>query len=448
MLTWSQAEKKRTMQRRSSVGVLLFILILDLMGFTLIFPLVPDLLTFYVHSSHHAIDAYLPGVIDWLLQFAPGIGTTEEREIILLGGILASLYALLQFFLAPFWGRLSDRIGRRPVLLMTSLGLGMAYLIWGFSTTFTLFLASRILAGIMAGNMGVATAAMADLSTEEGRTRSMGLVGAAFGVGFIVGPALGGLLSTYDMSTVPGSFHPFSAAAFVSVALSLLSALLNYFFLTETLPAEMRSKQPFRVDYPFRVLSELKEPVFRRMMALNFAFMFLFTSFEFTVTFFYKIDFGLAPAKIGLVFFYMGLLLAFGQGYLVRRLSGRISDRAMILAGVLLIASGLPLLALSAPSVKYSLLALAPVAIGSSLLQPAMAGLASRSISADRQGLAMGSFRSMGSLARGVGPIFGSYVYGSMGITVTYVMIGVLLLVSFVAGAGTLRSAQKAASNT
>jgi predicted MFS family arabinose efflux permease len=196
------------------------------------------------------------------------------------------------------------------------------------------------------------------------------------------------------------------------------------------------------------VLSELKEPTFRRMLALNFAFMFLFTSFEFTVTFFYKIDFGLMPSQIGLVFFYLGLLLALGQGVLVRRLSGKISEQSMIVAGVILIAFALPLLALSSPSVPLSLLALAPVAIGSSLLQPAMAGLASRSISADRQGLAMGSFRSMGSLARGVGPVFGSYVYGSMGITVTYIVIGALLLVSFAVGAGTLRTAQSEASRT
>ncbi len=436
------------MQRRSSVGVLLFILILDLMGFTLIFPLVPDLLAFYVHSTPHAIDSYLPSLIQTLLQFAPGIGTGEEREIILLGGILASVYALLQFFLSPFWGRLSDRIGRRPVLLLTSSGLAFAYLLWGFSTTFTLFLISRVVAGVMAGNLGVATAAMADLSTEEGRTKSMGLVGAAFGVGFIVGPALGGALSKLDLSGLPFAYHPFSAAAFVSVALSLLSAVLNYFFLQETLPEHLRSKGPLRIEYPFRVLSELKEPTFRRMLALNFAFMFLFTSFEFTVTFFYKIDFGLIPSQIGLVFFYLGLLLALGQGVLVRRLSGIISEQRMIVAGVILIAFALPLLALSSPSVPLSLLALAPVAIGSSLLQPAMAGLASRSISADRQGLAMGSFRSMGSLARGVGPIFGSYVYGSVGITVTYIVIGALLLVSFAVGAGTLRQAQSEASRT
>jgi MFS family permease len=434
------------MDRRA--GVLLFILVLDLMGFTLIFPLVPDLLAYYVHSPLQPIDSYLPVLIQTLMQFAPDIGAGSESEIVMLGGILASVYGLLQFFLSPFWGRLSDRIGRRPVLLFTSIGMALAYLLWVFSSSFTLFLLSRIMAGMMAGNLGVATAAMADLSTEEGRTKSMGLVGAAFGVGFIAGPAIGGAISRLDTAGLPLHYHPFSAAALLSVFLSVLSAVLNYFFLKETLPAEHRIHGAFRLEYPFRVLSELKETVFRRMLLLNFVFMFLFTSFEFTVTFFYSIDFGLMPSQIGLVFFYLGFLLVFGQGFLIRKLSGRVSELRMIIAGVLLIAFFLPLLALSAPYVPLSLLALAPVAIGSSLLQPAMAGLASRSITAERQGLAMGSFRSMGSLARGIAPIFGSYLYGSMGIAITYSVIGALMLITFVIGTGTLRMAQSEASRT
>lgn len=423
------------MQNRRSIAVLLFILVLDLMGFTLIFPLVPDLLSYYVHTtSLHSMDSYLPQFIDFLLIIAPTIGSGEEREIIILGGVLGSSYALLQFLFAPFWGRLSDRIGRRPVLLITSIGLGAAYLFWAFSTSFTFFLLSRIIAGIMAGNLGIATAAMADTSSKEGRTKSMGLVGAAFGVGFIIGPAIGGALSTIDLSSLSNlsiPHHPFSAAAFVSVGLSILSAVLNYFFLIETLPKEKRSQDKLRFQMPFKVFTELKDAQFRRMLVLNFGFMFLFTAFEFTVTFFYKIDFGLPPSKIGLIFLYLGLLLAFGQGFLVRRLSKSMSEMSMIIVGFISLAIGLTFLAFSAPNVMDSLFALAPIALGSSLLQPSMAGLASRSISAEKQGLAMSSFRSMGSLARGVGPIFGSYIYSLLGIKITYISIAVLIVFLF-----------------
>ena len=431
------------MRKRRSISVLLFILILDLMGFSLIFPLVPDLLSFYVGSDYHSLDRYLPHFLDWLLQVAPAIGNSEERDIILLGGVLAALYSLLQFACSPFWGRLSDRLGRRPVLLLTSLGLALGYLIWGASSTFTMFLVSRVVAGMMAGNLGVATAAMADISTQEGRTKSMGLVGAAFGVGFIVGPALGGALSKVVISSDSLHLNPFAAAAFASMALSLLSATLNFFYLQETLPTELRQKTKFRFEHPFQALKKLDQPLFRRMLLLNFVFMFLFTSFEFTMTFFYKIDFGLSPARIGIIFVYLGVLLAFGQGYLVRRLSAVWSEKTMILWGIVLLAIGLPFLALSSPSVPWSLVALAPVSIGSSLMQPSMTGLASRLVSADIQGLAMSTFRSMGSLARGVGPVFGAYIYGSMGITFTYFTLSVLLILSFLAGLVTLVAAQR-----
>lgn len=421
------------MQKKAGVAVLLFILVLDLMGFTLIFPLIPAMLTHYVHgASLHRMDDWVPGLMQVLLRIAPDFQTGTDRGLILFGGLLGALYALLQFLFSPYWGRLSDRLGRKPVLILTSLGLAVAYLVWGFSTTFTIFIFSRMLAGIMAGNLGVATAAMADLSDAEGRTRSMGLVGAAFGVGFILGPALGGVLSHVQLPVLVGWLHPFSAAALASFALSLLSAVLNWLYLHETLPAESRLPAgQLHVESPLHALGELKEPAFRQMLFLNFFFMLLFTSFEFTVTFLYSLDFGLTPSQIGLVFFYLGLLLAFGQGFLVRRIAGYVTERQMILAGFLLIASSLIPLALSAPVVTYSLLALMPLAIGSALLQPAMAGLASRSVSGERQGLAMGSFRSMGSLARAIGPLFGAWLYGSLGILRAYCAISALLAVGF-----------------
>lgn len=421
------------MQKKAGVAVLLFILILDLMGFTLIFPLIPAMLSHYVQgASLHAMDDWVPGLMQWLLRIAPDFQAGTDRGLILFGGLLGAVYALLQFLFSPYWGRLSDRVGRKPVLMLTSLGLAGAYLVWGFSTTFTVFVLSRVLAGIMAGNLGVATAAMADHSDASGRTQSMGLVGAAFGVGFILGPALGGVLSHVQFPFLAGWLHPFSAAALASFALSLLSALLNWFFLRESLPIASRSPSfHLEVESPLHAVGELREPAFRQMLFLNFFFMLLFTSFEFTVTFLYSLDFGLSPPQIGWIFFYLGLLLAFGQGFLVRRLAGHVTERQMILGGFLLIAVSLVPLALSAPVVQYSLLALLPLATGSALLQPAMAGLASRSVPAEQQGLAMGSFRSMGSLARAIGPLFGAWLYGSLGIVRAYSAIAVLLFVGY-----------------
>ncbi len=414
---------------RANRFLLLQILFLDLVGFSLIFPLVPDLLEYYLRTGRGGVDAWLPSAMAALQGILP-----EERRqetIVLAGGLLSSLYAFLNFLVAPYWGRLSDRIGRRPVLLMTAIGLGLSYLFWFFSTSFTLFLLSRVIGGIMSGNLGVASAAMADMSTPEQRARDMGLLGAAFGMGFIIGPVVGGLGSQIDLTAYfpEGPLNPFSFAALIACGLSLLSAFRNAVGFTETLPVRGPGEHPW-VTNPVAHLVSMRGTGMNRVLIINFLYLLVFSGWEFTFTFFYKLDFGLGPAAIGFIFLYVGVIVALGQGVLVRRLSGRAGERTLALVGLWLMPLPLFAFGFTAPAVGLSLLVLAPIALASSLIAPALAAMVSLMNATDRQGLALGIFRSSGSLARAFGPILGGVLFRAVDVRLTYLVFALVICVA------------------
>lgn len=433
-------------------ALLLLILFLDLLGFTLIFPLIPDLLEHYLlQAIGLPLDLWLIALgqfIETALPQATNSGGPaaggESLLIVVLGGILASLYSLLQFLTAPYWGRLSDRLGRRTVLLITSTGLAVSYLVWVLSQSFTLFIISRVIGGCMSGNMGVASAAMADITTPEDRTRSMGLVGAAFGMGFILGPVIGGLSAILGeplRALAPDVLHVFSAPALAALLLSLISVVLNFAYFTETLSKRTDAGHVWIENPVGLFVRNLREPGFGAILLINFLYVVVFAAYEFSFTFLFKLEFGLGPAEIGLIFLYMGVVLVLGQGGLVRVLSKRIQAKPMLLIGLALMPVPMYLLAVVAPSVGWSLVVLFPVSIGAALIQPAIAGLASLSVSADRQGVSLGLLRSAGSLGRTIGPLAGAYAYWTFGADTTYLVIGVLLLATLLL-ATRLRSVQ------
>lgn len=414
--------------------VLLLILLLDLIGFSLIFPLIPHLLDYYVNrNAYHPIDSWLPFFLERIHWLIPTGESGVADEIVILGGMITSLYAFVQFLITPWWGRLSDIIGRRPVLILTGFGLAVSYLFWFFSSSFTLFIISRIIGGFMAGNLGVATASMADMSSEENRTKSMGLLGAAFGVGFIIGPVVGGVSSTWDMTSSFSEtswIHPFSSPALIAFFLSVTGAIVNIILFRETNLA--LSKDPTWIKNPFRtVRKELKIPGFNPIVALNFLFLFTFSGFEFSLSFFYRLDYQLTPLQIGLIFLYSGVIIVFGQGFLVRKLSERYEEKTIFLYGIILMGPSTALLSFSPPSIILSLLFLFPISLGASLVQPSLTGMASLMAPANRQGIAMGAFRSAGSLARAIGPASGAYFYWIFGVRVAYSIIGGLLISLF-----------------
>ncbi len=421
---------------RSNRFLLLQILLLDLIGFSLIFPLVPNLLEFYLSgAAERPLDSYLPAAVDWLARSFPAAKGGQTTVVVLFGGVLASIYSFLQFVSSAWWGRLSDRIGRRPVLVATSIGLALSYLLWAVSSSFSLFLLSRIFGGLMAGNMGVASAAMADMTPPEDRTKAMGMIGATFGVGFILGPVLGGLLSKWNpVLTFPGLpvIHPFTGCALAAALVSGLSALRNISSFQETLKPGLQASEKRWIENPFGLLrTELRYAGFAHVVLVTFFFTTLFAAFEFSITFFFKFDFGLSPMQLGLIFLYIGILIVIGQGLIVRRLSSKIHERTLALIGLASIPIPLYLFSTTAPALGLALLALLPIGLGSALVRPALGGLASLIVPADRQGLALGVVRSSESLSRAIGPLAGAYLYWVFGVEGAYLLLAFAIAGTF-----------------
>ena len=183
----NEPEQPSADAKKLSLGIVFLTIFIDLVGFSIIFPLFPAIL------EHYGQSGLLQNLTNSLDAFSEATGAGDRFTPVLFGGILGSLYAALQFFFAPIWGSLSDQWGRRSVLLVTTLGVFGSYLLWGFAGKFFLLVLARFVGGCMSGNISVATAAVADITTKENRSKGMGIVGAAFGLGFILGPALGGI---------------------------------------------------------------------------------------------------------------------------------------------------------------------------------------------------------------------------------------------------------------
>lgn len=401
------------MTRPSGLGAIFLVLFVDLIGFSIVFPLFPAMLEWYaaqdgglLHLLMRPVDTLFPGVDPW-------------QRAALFGGLLGAAYASLQFVAAPFWGRLSDRYGRRPILLVSLTGSLLSNLLWVFSGDFSILLLSRLLAGAMTGNIAVANAAVADVTTAENRSRGMAAVGMAFGLGFILGPAIGGQLAALRLDQllpdlVPFGLNPFSAPALLAALLAGLNLAWVAISFRETLPPErrgqpasQRSMNPlliFRNDLPAQV------------HAVNLAFFahtLLFGGLEMTLGFLAAQTLGLGFGAIGLMFAGMGLGSALVQGALVRPYGERIGMQRLAQAGFALHVVGFIILALipSCPSLGLLIAGVAVNAIATGLVFPSLATLVSLAAPPERQGFAMGTFRSASSLGRAAGPLILAVAY-------------------------------------
>lgn len=409
-------------RNRTGLGVILLTIFLDLVGFSIIFPLYPAMLTYYLEKDGDA--GLLGSLVSVLQRAAASSGADAEfYTIVLFGGVLGSLYSVLQFVAAPLWGSLSDRLGRRNVLVVTVAGTALSYLLWFFSGSFALLLVSRLLGGLMAGNLSVATAAIADVTEAKDRAKGMGLVGAAFGMGFIFGPAIGGGLSGVDLSGVvplPG-VNPFSMAAlgaFVLAAINLVWVVLRF---AETLDDERLGKaKSGRPINPLKLFSPLPYAGVTRTNLVYFLFILGFSGMEFTLVFLARDRFAYTPMQNTGLFLFTGVLIALVQGGVVRRLAPKLGEKKLTLLGFLLLEPGLVLVGLAgSEAMLYGGLAL--LAIGSAFATPALSALVSLYAPDERQGEALGVFRSLGSLARAVGPLAAAVLYWKLGSRAPYV---------------------------
>ncbi len=409
-------------QRPLSLGVIFLTLYIDLIGFSIIFPLGPDLLKHYLALEGNA------GVLGWLLTQIDALAHSfgiENYAPVLFGGVLSSVFSILQFIFAPFWGAVSDRRGRRGVLLLTVAGTAFGYLVWAVSGSFWVFLLSRIVTGAFGGNLSVATAAVADVTTREERSKAMGLVGAAFGLGLITGPMIGAFAPQLDIARHPTlarfGFNPFSFAALIAFALSLLNLVWISRRFTETLtPAARAEAREPRLRNPIAAILGLSNPALRRANLVAFVFSVAFVAMESSLTFLATKRFGYTERENGLLLGFLGLCAIITQGYIVRKMLRTMEEIRVLKLGLGFSAVGLVGIGY-AGNLGLLLAGLACLALGSGLVNPSTSGLISLYASQAEQGRVLGIFRSLGSLSRAITPVLAGvvfWVYGSRSVFV------------------------------
>lgn len=359
--------------KRSPLGIIFLTVFLDLVGFGIVLPLLPRFA-----AEHRAAD--------WQI------------------GLLMATYSLMQFFFSPVWGRLSDRIGRRPVLLVSISGSALSYLLFAFAPSLPMLFLSRAVAGIMAANIATAQAYVADVTTPENRARGMGMIGAAFGLGFVLGPALAGVLGHGDN---PQLTLGLAAAAFSLIDLALAARLLPE-SLTEEVRARAVAATGSRVQ---RMAASLRHPAIGTPVLLFFLTTMAWSQLEPTVARLAQEKYHLDVPQTGYLFAFMGFIVALIQGGLTGRLAKRLGEPRMVLTGTVLLALGL-LLVPQMAAVPGLMVALVLLGTGQALTVPALQSLVSRAAAAEEQGSTLGVTQGFSSLARAIGPALGGLLFG------------------------------------
>jgi multidrug resistance protein len=374
---------------RSWRAVLLLTAFLQILGFGLVLPLLP--------------------------YFGRSLGA-DGAQI----GALFAAYSLTQFLAAPLWGALADRFGRRPIMLVSIAGGILAYLLFALAQSFAVLLASRVLAGVSAGVIGVSQAYLADRTESEERAGEMGLLWAAFGAGFVVGPALGAVLSRWGYAT----------AGYVAAVLAAGNLILALRWLPESLTPERR--QAVAWGKGTRRLAVVARADLRGALAIVF-----FNTVAFSVLYpvfplFVQDRLGYGPLQAGILFSLMGLLGVLVQGSLLGKLTGWIGERPLIRAGCLLMALGLVALPLSfVKNVVALAMILLPMALGFAVISPTAFTVLSRLSDPAEQAVNLGVGQSAASLARALGPLAGGFLFDHMGTPYPFWLAALMVLAAF-----------------
>ncbi len=361
--------------RKAAIGFIFITLLIDVTGLGLIIPVVPKLIEDLLHTSNIS-------------------------KVALFGGLLTFSYAIMQFLFAPVLGNLSDKYGRRPVLLFSLLGFGLDYVLLAFAPSIGWLFVGRIIAGITGASMTTASAYIADISTPETRAQNFGMIGAAFGLGFIVGPMIGGLLGEM------GPRIPFLVAA----GLALLNAAYGYFVLPESLDASNRRAFDWKRANPISSLKNLSR--FPAVAGLIISFFLIYVAshaVQSNWSYFNIEKFKWTPKMIGISLAVVGVLVSLVQGVLVRFVNPKIGNEKSVYVGLGLYTIGLILFGLASQSWMMFVF-LIPYCLGG-ISGPGLQAIISGSVPANEQGELQGSLTSIISITSIVGPLVMSNLF-------------------------------------
>jgi len=362
---------------------LLFVVVVDLLGFGIIIPLFP------------------------FMGVRLGVSPAEIT-------LTLAAYSLCQFVAAPLWGALSDRFGRRPILMSSMLGASVSYVMLAYGDSMAWLVASRIVGGSMAGNISAAFAYASDVTAPENRARGLGMVGAAIGLGFMLGPALGGLLAGPDPHTAN-----FAAPALASALLSLLACVAVWRFLPESHTPEQRAPHAAR-----RRRMDLKSlfgrPVLLMLVLATLLFTIAHAMLESILALWALDMFGFGPRQVGLLLLLMGGVLVGMQAGAVGRLTRRFGEKRVAISGVVSYMGGLAMLACT-DSVELAILGGVFCGIGAGAFSPSVSSLVSRQAAAHERGIVMGTYQSATSLARVVGPALSGAIYSAVALAAPFI---------------------------
>jgi len=361
-------------QNNKPLFTIFLIVFVDLLGFGIVLPLLP-----YIAEKYQAS----PFTI----------------------GILGATYSLFQLIAGPLLGRLSDRYGRKKLLAISQVGSAIGYLILGMANSLPLLFLARIIDGITGGNISIAQAYIADITTKENRAKGMGIIGAAFGLGFIFGPAIGGFLAKYNYS-YPGYF---------AMVVSLITVFLTIFTLPETVSSEQRKSEPkaqITLKEFWKVASASK---IQYLIVVFFMLNSAFSMMQGTFALWTQKRFNFGPEQNGYVFAFVGVMAVIAQLKLLPMLVKKFKERALLNSSTFFFVLGFFLMPF-VPNPWFLMITQALIVFGNSMANPSIQALASERVPKEEYGETLGFLQSAGSLGRIVGPVLGGWLFGAMGI--------------------------------